>query len=149
MNLIRSPQDFGAGLLFVLIGGAGLYFGSELSFGSARQMGPGYFPTIVSWMILVLGLFVAGRSLTFDGQAIERIRLRPILMILLALGLFGFLIAKTGVIVASVLLIFVTAYARPGVRVVETAIFAAALTASIVLVFVYALGQPMPLWWGQ
>ena len=48
MVRVKSPQDFGASIIFILIGVAGLYFGSELSFGSAARMGPGYFPMIVS-----------------------------------------------------------------------------------------------------
>ena len=45
MFRVRSPQDLGAGVVFVLIGAAGIYFGQDLAFGSAARMGPGYFPT--------------------------------------------------------------------------------------------------------
>lgn len=149
MNVIRSPQDFGAGLLFILIGCAGLFFGRELAFGSARAMGPGYFPTVVSGLIIALGIFIAGRGLALNGPAIERLQLRPILMIVIALAIFGYLIAKIGVVLTSIALIMVTAYARPNVRVVETLAFAVAMTVFIVAVFVFGLGQPMPLWWGR
>ena len=48
MLRVKSPQDLGAGLVFMLIGVAGLYFGSDLAFGTAARMGPGYFPTLLS-----------------------------------------------------------------------------------------------------
>ena len=56
MLRVKSPQDIGAGLVFVLIGLAGLYFGSELAFGTSARMGPGYFPTLLSVLIIAIGL---------------------------------------------------------------------------------------------
>ena len=55
MLRVKSPQDLGAGLVFVLIGLAGLYFGSDLTFGTAARMGPGYFPILLSAMIAAVG----------------------------------------------------------------------------------------------
>jgi hypothetical protein len=45
---VRSPQDLGAGLVFVLIGVAGVYFGTDLTFGTAARMGPGFFSILLS-----------------------------------------------------------------------------------------------------
>lgn len=149
MPRVKSPQDFGAGVLFLLIGAAGLYFGSDLDFGTARRMGPGFFPTIISWLIVGLGLFVGFRALAVDGPAIERLQLRPILMIVIALATFGFLIKAIGVVLTAILMMVIAAYARPKVRLVETLIFAVCMTAFIVLVFVFGLNQPMPLWWNS
>lgn len=149
MIKVRSPQDLGAGALFLLIGAAGLYFGRELQYGSARSMGPGYFPAIISSLIMLLGLIVAGRSFAIDGPAIERLHFRPIFMLVVALAIFGFLISKIGVVLSASLMMVVAAYARPKVNLVETLIFAAAMTAFVVVVFVYGLQQPMPLWWNS
>ncbi len=60
MLRVKSPQDLGAGLVFLMIGGAGLYFGSDLTFGSSARMGPGYFPTLLSILIIAIGLAVGG-----------------------------------------------------------------------------------------
>lgn len=148
MLKVRSPQDLGAGILFVLIGLAGVYFGQDLAFGSARRMGPGYFPVIISYMIICMGLIVTVRAFRVDGPAMEKFRLRPILMLVLALAAFGFLIAQLGVIISSFLMVGIAAYARyEKVNIVETIIFAIAVSAFMVLVFVYGLNQPMPLWW--
>ena len=35
MIRVKSPQDLGAGLLFIFIGVVGVYFGKGLTFGSA------------------------------------------------------------------------------------------------------------------
>lgn len=48
MVRIKSPQDFGAAIVFILIGLAGIYFGWDLRTGTAARMGPGYFPLVLS-----------------------------------------------------------------------------------------------------
>ena len=45
MFRVKSPQDFGSAIVIMLIGLAGLYFGKDLTYGTAGRMGPGYFPT--------------------------------------------------------------------------------------------------------
>ncbi|MGK9052987.1 tripartite tricarboxylate transporter TctB family protein [Xaviernesmea oryzae] len=147
--VIKSPQDFGAGILFILFGAIGLYVGSDLTFGSARNMGPGYFPMIICGLIILIGLIVTAKSLSLEGPAIERIQFRPILFILLAIAAFGIFIAQIGAIISSILLILFAAYARREVNFVETIVFAVCTAAFVVIIFVYALGQPMPVWWGR
>lgn len=150
MFKVKSPQDFGAGILFLLIGVAGIYFGQDLAFGSARRMGPGYFPSIISGLIMVIGLLIAAKSLRVDGPGIERIHIRPILMLMIALAVFGFLISKIGVVITSILMIVIAAYARrEKVNLVETLLFGVIFAAFVVLVFVYGLRQPMPIWWNS
>jgi len=147
--VIKSPQDFGAGILFILFGAIGLYIGSDLTFGSARNMGPGYFPMIICGLIVLIGLIVTAKSLSLEGPAIERIQFRPIIFILLAIAAFGIFIAQIGAVISSILLIVFAAYARREVNLVETLIFAVCTAAFVVIIFVYALGQPMPVWWGR
>jgi hypothetical protein len=74
MFRVKSPQDLGAGIVFVLIGAAGIVFGQDLAFGSAARMGPGYFPTLLSYLIIAIGLVLAVKSVTTDGPPIERIQ---------------------------------------------------------------------------
>ena len=149
MVRVRSPQDLGAGLLFLLIGASGFVFGSELAFGSARDMGPGYFPYIISGLIVVIGIIISARSLAVDGSPIERIHFRPVIMLMLALFAFGFLIAPAGAVIASMLLVILAAYAQRNVNPLETIVLAVGVSAFVVIIFVYALGQPMPVWWGN
>lgn len=149
MVKVRSPQDLGAGLLFLLIGVSGFVFGRDLTFGSARDMGPGYFPYLISGLIVIIGLITAARALAIDGPPIERVHFRPVIMLMLALAAFGFLIAPAGAVIASMSLVILAAYARRNVNPIETIIFAIGVSAFVVTIFVYALGQPMPVWWGD
>jgi hypothetical protein len=149
MVRVRSPQDLGAGVVFVTIGAAGLYFGQDLAFGSSARMGPGYFPTILSYLIIAIGLVLATKSLATDGPPIERIYVRPLFAILAAILAFGFLIDRIGLALTAALLTIGSAYARRDVDLKETLLLAAGLALFVVGVFVYGLTQPLPAWWGR
>jgi Tripartite tricarboxylate transporter TctB family len=149
MVRVKSPQDLGAGVVFVLIGLAGLYFGRELAFGTAARMGPGYFPILLSVLILAIGIIVAIRGLTTEGPPIEPVQLRPIAMIIAAILIFGVLIDVVGLALTALLLTVFAAYARREVKLTETILLGAGLAAFTVAVFVYLLGQPLPAWWGR
>ena len=60
MTTFEKPRDVVGGLVIVGIGGLFLLFGRELPVGSSFRMGPGYFPTILSWLMVALGAVMAG-----------------------------------------------------------------------------------------
>ena len=147
---IKSPQDFGAALVFVLIGAAGIYFGRDLAFGTGAKMGPGYFPTVLSWIILLLGVGLGLASLRLQGPPIERLKLRPMLLIVIAVVAFGYLLELAGLAVTAIVLTVVAAYARRSVNLKETLLLAVGLSAFCCAVFIFGLNQPLPLgWWPQ
>ena len=112
-------------------------------------MGPGYFPTILSYLIIGIGLVLAVKSLGVDGPPIERVHVRPLLAILAAILAFGFLIDRIGLALTAALLTIGSAYARRDVDLKETLLLAAGLALFVVGVFVYGLTQPLPAWWGR
>ena len=149
MVRVRSPQDFGAGLVFVAIGAAGIVFGQDLATGSAARMGPGFFPILLSYLIIAIGLVLAGRGLVVSGPPIERIHLRPLFAIVAAVLVFGALIDRVGLAITATLITIGAAYARREVNIKETVLLAAGLALFTVGIFVYALAQPLPAWWGR
>lgn len=149
MIRVKSPQDLGAGLVFIAIGAAGILFGRELTYGSAARMGPGYFPTLLSYLIIAIGLVIAFRGFTIDGPSIQRIPLRPISLVVISILAFGFLIEVIGLALTAILLTFIASAARKEVNWKETAILAFIIAFLCVGIFIYGLGQPMPAWWGR
>ena len=149
MVRVKGPQDLGAGLVFLAIGIAGLYFGSELAVGTSARMGPGYFPVLLSGLIIVVGLVVGFQGLTVEGPPIEKVQLRPISFIIAAILIFGFLIESIGLALTAILLTIFAAYARPEVKLSETILLGVGLALFTVVVFVYVLGQALPAWWGR
>jgi len=149
MIKVRSPQDLGAAAVFMVIGAAGFYFGQDLAFGSAARMGPGYFPMLLSGLIVTVGLVLGVKSLAVDGPPIEAIHFRPLFAILAAILAFGALVDRIGLALTTGLLTVGAAYARRGVNLKETLLLAIGSALFAVGVFVYALSQPLPAWWGR
>ena len=149
MVRIRNPQDFGAAIVFIVIGAAGLHFAQDLAFGTASRMGPGYFPTLLSAIILLIGIIVGVKALSFDGPPIERIPLRPITIIVVCIVGFGYLIERLGVAITAAALVLAAGYARRGASLKELIPLALAMSVFVIGVFVYALGQPLPVLWSR
>jgi hypothetical protein len=146
MFRVKNPRDFGAALVFMIIGLAGLYFGADLTMGTAARMGPGYFPRLLSILIIAIGVFVGLKALVTEGPPIEAPKFRPMFFCLLSVIVFGYMIAYVGLAVTAVVMTLISAYARRSVNLLETAIFAVGMSLFTVLIFVYALGQPLPPW---
>jgi hypothetical protein len=149
MLRVRSPQDLGAGIVLIVIGAAGVIFGQDLRIGTAARMGPGYFPLILSMLVALLGLIIGGRSFSLDGPPVEKFYIRPLFFILLAIIVSGYLMSLVGLALTAIIVTLLAAYARPEVHLRETLLLGAGLAVFTVLVFVYALGQPLPAWWGR
>jgi hypothetical protein len=149
MFRIKSPQDIGAAVVFMAIGLAGIYFGSDLAFGTAARMGPAYFPVILSCVIFAIGVICGFKGLTIEGPPIEAIHLRPILVIVTAILAFGYLIEMLGLAIAAALLTVLAGFARRDASLLETLLLAAGLAVFSVVLFVYGLSQPFPAWWGR
>jgi len=149
MLRIKSPQDLGAAVFFIAFGIAGVYFGRDLQFGTASKMGPGYFPVILSWVIIGIGIVVGFKALTIEGPPIEPFQLRPIFIIIAAILAFGYLIDRLGLAITAVLLTVLAGFARRDMKLLETILLGAGLGLFCVLLFVYVLLQPFPAWWGR
>ena len=143
---IRSPKDFWAGLIFIVIGGGFVLLAQQYRLGDMHRMGPAMFPTLVGALLAVLGAIIALRSFAFEGEPVPRFYLRPIGVSLLGIVLFGVALQWLGLIAAVAVLVLVGAYAARDVRPLENLALAAVMIAFSVAVFVWLLGLPLPLW---
>ena len=149
MFRVKSPQDFGSAIVFLLIGLAGLYFGKDLTYGTASRMGPGYCPFLLSWLIILIGVGVGLMSLSIEGPPIEAPQFRPMFFVLLSVVVFGYMMSYVGLAITGVVMTLIAAFARRQVNVFESLLLGIGLSIGCVLIFVYALGQPLPAWWGE
>lgn len=143
-SFIRNPKDFWSGLIFFFFGLAAVIIGRDYAMGTAGRMGPAYFPTILGGLLAMIGLIAIGRSFFRRGEALEKLAYKQICLILAAIVLFGVIVRGAGLLPAIVLLVMLSAYASIRFRPVPALVLAAGLTVFSVLVFVKALGLPMP-----
>src|SRR6059058_4548967 len=97
---IRAPKDFWSGVMFCGFAVAAILAARGYSLGTAGKMGPGYFPLLLGGVLGVLGLILVGRSLALDGEPLPPIHIFPIVVIAVAVCLFGAMIEPLGVVIA-------------------------------------------------
>ena len=142
---IRNPKDFWSGLLFLGVGGAVVLLARNYQLGTALKMGPGYFPTALGSLLAVVGLIAVARSFVRPGTAIEPFHWRLLLIVLGATLLFGVLVRNAGLIAAVAVLVLMAAAASVYFRWHAAIALTVGLIVFSVIVFVKALGLPMPL----
>jgi hypothetical protein len=151
-SMIKNPKDFGTGLMYVAFGAAGVFIARDYGMGTASRMGPGYFPVVLSGLLLVFGAIALIRSFIRPGEPIGAFAWKATLFICGATALFGILLRPAGLIVALVALILVSAAGSAKFKFEWRAALALiVLIAFCALVFVKGLGVPMPLvgyWFG-
>ena len=141
---IRSPKDFWAGLLYAGFGGAAIAIARDYGWGSSSRMGPGYFPTVLGALLLLVGFASLVRSFFAAGEPIGAIAWKGLTLVTAGTLLFGMLLRPAGLVVALLALVLVSAAAsvrfRPDWRAL---VLMAALIAFCALVFVKGLGLPV------
>ena len=143
---IRSQSDFWCGLLLIAIGVAAVALAGQYRVGSAARMGPGYFPALLGGLLTLLGLAITLPALFRDGEQFPRLELRPLVMILLSIVVFGVALEYLGFAVAVAALAIVGGLADPDLKPLESAAVAAFLVVFCIGIFAGLLGMPLNLW---
>lgn len=146
MLKIRAEKDFWTGLIYIGLGAAFLWFGLEYRMGTGARMGPGYFPVVLSIMLIVLGMISVARSFVTDGEPVGAIAVVPVLLVLVACLVFALLIKPLGLVIALAALCGVSFRASRYFHINGRVLLGlAALILFCVLVFVKGLGVPLPI----
>jgi len=148
---IRNPKDFWSGLLFIFFGSAAVLLALKYPLGTAFKMGPGYFPTALGALLVLVGLLAMLRSFIRPGTPIEPFHWRLLSMVAGSTVLFGLLMRGAGLSVAVLVLVLVSSTASIYFRWRTAMILAAGLTVMTALLFVKGLGLPISLigtWFG-
>lgn len=140
---VKAPKDLAAGLFFLIIGFLGYWFVRDMPMGAAVRMGPGYIPKVLSCIVAGLGLIIFLRSFVIQGEAIEGMKLRPLLIITVAILGFAALIDSNGLILASLVMMIFGSIGGREFYWREMLIFSVIMTAACVIIFHILLGLPM------
>jgi hypothetical protein len=139
----RDRKDFNAGLMYIAIGGFFGGFAMNYPMGTAVRMGPAYFPSILGWLLGILGTVLIVRSFFQTGhEPPTKTHWRPLICIVGAACLFGWLVNIAGLVVASFVMMIVGAFGGWDFRWKEQLISAVVMTVTCVAIFNYGLGLP-------
>src|SRR5262245_8246440 len=143
-GVVRRPADLITGCLFAVVGVTFVVLAQDYEFGTARRMGPGYFPTLLGGLLAALGLVLMVASLAGMRQRMERIAFGPLALVTVAIVAFGLLVRNAGLVPAIVTLVLVASCASERFRWSSAAALAATLAAFSWATFSWALGLPLP-----
>jgi Tripartite tricarboxylate transporter TctB family len=142
-NFTIDWTDALAGILFIAFG---LLFGVQslgLEIGTAFRMGPGYFPLVLSGILILLGLAITASAIHDRGsEGVGTLAWRGVFFILPAPIFFGLTVRGLGFVPAIFLTTLIAALASFKMRLHWAFLLAAAVTVFATLVFSYGLGLP-------
>ena len=145
LALLRD-RDGLAGLVFVGLGLFALAVASDYPLGTARNMGPGYFPIMLGGVLVLLGLAIAGKALLRASEPIGAWALRPLVMVSAAVVAFALLVRPLGLAVATTVLVAVGSLGARDFSLLRVVVLSVALVALSGAIFIRALGLPFSLW---
>lgn len=146
---ISHPKDFWSGLLFLAIGAGAVFIGQDYEIGSARRMGPGFFPVVLGGLLALIGAAALARGFIRKGEPVGHLQWKALALVLGGVILFGVLLRGAGLVAAIVVLVLVAARASPRAgwtwkALAAELLLAAGLALLCVILFVKLLGLPLP-----
>jgi Tripartite tricarboxylate transporter TctB family len=148
---MRNLRDFWAGVIYVAFGLIAVIIARDYGMGTALRMGPGYFPTVLGVLLIVIGTISLVRSFFQRGSPIGDFAIKGLLIIVGSTLLFALIVREVGLVIALPLLVIMSSYASVHFRWGPTLSLAAGITIFCVLVFIKGLGVPLPMigsWFG-
>jgi Tripartite tricarboxylate transporter TctB family len=143
---IANKRDFLAGLMFVGFGVFAMIAAKDLRMGSAVRMGAGFFPYILTGILILLGLAIIVSALRSSEVTSPRLAWRPLLIIPATVALFAVLINNAGLVLTSLAIVILSRLARAGNPWGETLVLAVGAAIVTAGLFHYGLGLNLPLW---
>lgn len=144
-------KDAVAGVLFIAIGFAfATAVLTTLDIGTARRMGPGFFPLVVSVLLLVLGCAIAANSSPrrVDAEPLGKgsfARFLPAAGIVAAPLVFAIWVRELGFFPSVTLTVLLGSFSAIGWRPLKVAVATIILAGLCCVLFLYGLGLPIPL----
>lgn len=144
---IRNQRDFGAGVMFILVGIFFALIATQYRMGTAAKMGPGYFPFWLGVLMAFIGLLLLFNSFAKKTaeEKMPKWDFKIMLWITGSVVLYGVLLPTMGFFVAIFSLVLVSASASHDFGWKGTLLNSVILMLFTYLAFVKGLGLTFPL----
>lgn len=144
---MQKPRDVVGGALVFAIGAAFFLLGRELDFGNAFRMGPGYFPTVLSVVMMLLGVAMIVLALRGPREpgTFDHVAWRGLVLTIGATVFFGLALRGFGLLPTLLVAVCAAAWGSRNATWRGSILLAIGLAAFCAFLFVYALGLPLPI----
>lgn len=155
-SLRRIPEYWALGLFCIVVGLGAIWIARGYPYGTLTSMGPGFVPTAVAAILVVLGVIVIllrgsdvkdeemeekpavsqgpGSALVLLGVA------RVLFFVVGGIVFFGFALRRLGMGISTFILVLLVSLARPGVKIRPVLFLAAGITIASYVIFILLLG---------
>ena len=131
----------------VVTGAIAFVMALDYPFGSALRMGPGYFPRVLSGILIAFGLIVGLRGLR-TGEAVHGVwGWKALAFISVAFVAFGWLMDRVGFVPSLVVLFLISCLGGHEFKLKEVVILTIVMIVFAWAVFIKGLGLPYRLFW--
>lgn len=147
-----NHQDFWAGIMFLGLGILAVYLARDYPLGRAMRMGPGYFPTYLGWLMIIVGSIVGGRSFFRDPTEEEvttRWAVVPLALMPASVAVFALLIDTLGLVIAVLSMLVLANASIKNFRPIEFTVNFVVLLCIAIFVFQKGLGVPFHTFWEE
>lgn len=140
----KDIGDIIGGLLLVALGAFTVYYAQRYSMGRLQMMGPGFFPTALGYILMVLGSLIALPAFWRKGPKLQ-VNYKGAFWVILGLLTFAITLDHLGLIFATMLAVVVAALAStlPWLSKIYLGASVAAIT---YVIFIVGLNMNMPVW---
>jgi hypothetical protein len=147
-NWVRK-RDFYAGIVIILLGLVPAVTGPSYDLGTLMRMGPGFMPTALGVILIVLGIIIAGSALTLpEGEDEDILPEQPqwrgwacVLAGPILFMVFGYI---GGLVPATFGCVFISALGDRSATLKGSFVLGSVISVFAVIVFHYFLQIPMP-----
>ena len=153
METSVKRTDYVAGALMVLVGAGAIYVCSSYRMGTLTSMGPGFFPTVLGALLIILGIAIAVTQSEPENAALAALQhhsssgwdFRGWACIILAPIAFILLAENAGFLPACFAAVLIAAAGDRTATVKASVLLAAGMTAFAIILFVYILHIEIPI----
>lgn len=142
----KDPNDIIGGLFLT---GLGLFFAfysiQNYKIGTLSQMGPGYFPMVLGFILSVLGLLVTLSAFNRSGES-PKVSWKSLFIIIGSIVLFGAALKDLGIILSTMITLLVASLADEEITWKGRIMLIATVTPIIYIIFIFGLGMPLRIW---
>jgi len=139
--------DVLAGFMFMAFAAWGFWASLDLDPGTSVSMGAGYFPRLISGLLLALGIAIAGAGFLPAAAAVaEDWSIRPLLFVSVAALAFALLLQRAGIVIAISVTVIIGSFAGERLRPFDLLLLIGLLIFASIALFVWGIGIPLPIW---
>ncbi|MDO5624867.1 MAG: tripartite tricarboxylate transporter TctB family protein [Pseudomonadota bacterium] len=144
----KNLRDILGGLLMLGIGLFFALYGGQYSFGSLARMGPGYFPVVLGWVLVALGVLIILPALR-EPRTPMPFAIGNFLWVFSSLLLFAYTLPRLGLVPSAFVASLVCSMADKSASWVLRIGVAVGVGVLSALIFKVGLGMILPLFWWE